>query len=341
MPARRILGRVAAFLAPIILLDAAWYATHLPTILAYTREITGASGQVIWSEGIPLWSVHRWLALPWYFCRYCIGVPAAVAAAAVVAAVAASALRAKAMPAALSWRDGRGLECLLIGAFVSYAVMTPGQVHPDAHFLIQWIPVYAVLLAPFCHALSSRAGVVARAALVVASAAMGLVSYVPFHWNYPLWEAGGWTILEHYDSRKLAEHAWVSGCRPRPRVEKWPVDILVSAAARWTAGAPARIGLISANDLPSPYLLRTNIVYESWRQKVDVDLTELVLGGLSPEEAAREIGAYDVLCVDAKVGSAQDVAGILSGRGVALEMLHDLPVTDRWRYFVFGLRRPR
>lgn len=340
MSAGRLLARVVVFLLPIVALDLPWYLSHLHEILKYKEEVTGSQGQVIWSGGIPLASVQRWVALPWYFCRYCVGTPAAVVALVLVAAGLAGFVRRKTdRPLTSLWADSKGLLCLLAGVAISYVVMTFGQVHADAHFIMHWIPVYAIVLSPLAHLPAPRAGAILRAMLVVVSAVLAALCYVPFQKGDVLLGVAGVPIVDHQDARMFGKAAREAGARPRPDPERWPVDRLVEESSRWKKGAHALIGVLSLDDLPSPYFLRVNIVFEAMRRGLDVDLKELEIKDRPMADAVAQIASCDVLLIDSNLGSASDIDLVLRSQGFGLELLSDYRVTDRYRFLVYGLKR--
>ena len=274
------------FLIPIVALNLPWYVSHLGDILKYKEEITGSRGQLVWSDGIPLASVKRWVALPWYFCRYCVGTPAAVVAGILAAVGVGTILRSgSGLAPASRWRDAKGLLCLVAGTLVSYVVMTFGQVHADAHFIVHWIPVYAIVLAPFAYAPPRRVGSVLRMLLLVVSATLGALCYVPFQSKDVLLDVAGVPVIDHQDARMFGKAVRESGGRPRPDPERWPIDRLVEAASRWKDGGHSLIGILSLDDVPSPFFLRVNIVFESMRRGLNVDLVELEIRDRPMKEA--------------------------------------------------------
>jgi Dolichyl-phosphate-mannose-protein mannosyltransferase len=357
---RAVVAGVAWFAAPLLAIAAPWYAIHLRHVLGYGEAFTSARGQSFWSNAIPLWSFERWLLYPTAFARHCAGFPAATVAACVI--VLAEVVRRRGAGGAAT---DPGLATLAIASVLSYGVISVGQLYPEAFFILQWIPVYAALTATAACSLPPRWSRVAAALLVLASVPVGLSAYRPWDSDEPLVRVGGFTVVDRFDSRRLAGIARDAGCRGRPRVEHWPVAELVDAAAAWAPGRRAVVGMVSLDDDHARFLEFSNVIVESLEKGVDVRLRYLVgersaqavendmmmafLAGSglefarigSPASMVAALRELDLVCVDARVTSPDELRALARSAGLEAELLFDVPVTDRWRFRLFGLRPGR
>jgi hypothetical protein len=334
---RSVFRGAALFAAPIAILAAPWYVAHFEGVRSYAEFVTGPRGQALYSRDLPAFSLERWRVYPESFARFCTGLPAAVAAGLAIAWWAVTRIAGRA--ARCNFKDPGGVACLGGAALLSYVVMTFGQVHSDAYFVIGWIPVYSVVVATAVAALRGTAGRLARVLVVGLSVAMGACAYAPWRSEGPIVAIGDAAIVDRFDSRDLGRIARESGCRGRPDVESWPVAEFTEAATRFSGKPRSTIALVAKDDEHPRYLEWANVSYESARRGSDVGLVYVAPGRLLGGGMPEALLPFDLLCVDARLGEPDAIMNGAAASGVTLLPLLDRPVTAKWRFLLFGIRR--
>lgn len=142
---KEVLINAGLFNVFVLLPMSVWYLEHWRLVADYTGRVTGDAGQALYSVGIPIWSLQRWIYYPTFFVTKGFGFVLTL-----VAVLAWGLVRRHAPHPAppAERRDVRFAGPLLFAAIaVTYPVITIGQTEGEATFLDAMMPAAAIGLA--------------------------------------------------------------------------------------------------------------------------------------------------------------------------------------------------
>jgi hypothetical protein len=229
---------------------------------------------------------------------------------------------------------------MAISAAVTYCVITVGQVQADAFYVFHWVPLFAAGLTPAVRLAPRILSHTLTIGIIVTSVAMAALSYWRWDAKPPIVEWKGVPLVDKFDSRRIAAIAREAMARGRPSPDHWPIAEIVRIASRWTSSKALSIGILSREGEFPRYLELANLRFEGLRIGRDVVVDYLQLSRIrSASDAAEHLGTLDVLCVDAAVATPVTMRAIGQHFGLDLGLLAEFAVTEKWKFFVFGIRK--
>lgn len=354
---RRGLTNLAMSIVVAILVMAPWYGRHWRSTLAYADEVTSQQGQALFSRGIPIESIERWVYYPFAILNNGLTPPVCLL---LLVAGWWAWKRTRGQRAADATTARYAGVLLLVNVIVGILVTTYGQVAGEAFYVQAYLPAAAVLLVAW--ATDPDTGTLGRKAILVAASAwmlgLGLRSHrvdlVNDAWTWPSAE---WRAVDlrrnHVRIELIPRIDYMNGwfavaadANDAPEGEYWPnEDWATLVRSRTRHDRPKMSSVIDPKWVAyeHPYLNHPTFLYEAVRKGWSPEWvrTEKLYAITSIPDLMASIRTLDYLIVDHRGDLTPDATReLLQAGGIGAEFLRTDHVTKGSVLSLVEIRRP-